>query len=207
MNVLVIGCGNLGSRLADTLCHHGHYVSVIDINAESFDLLDEDFDGMTVAGMPMDMTVLRSAGVEGCDAVAVVTSDDNLNITVSQIVREFFGIENVVARITNPAREKVFKDFGLKTVSQTKLSCRAIFSALTSRWKEEQISIGASTIAFKLKEVESILIGRSLNTVPVKPGEIIMGVLDKDGNVELYDGRQKIVLNPTDMIIYNKVVD
>lgn len=207
MNVLVIGCGNLGSRLADTLCHHGHYVSVIDINAESFDLLDEDFDGMTVAGMPMDMTVLRSAGVEGCDAVAVVTSDDNLNITVSQIVREFFGIENVVARITNPAREKVFKDFGLKTVSQTKLSCRAIFSALTSRWKEEQISIGASTIAFKLKEVESILIGRSLDTVPVKPGEIIMGVLDKDGNVELYDGRQKIVLNPTDMIIYNKVVD
>lgn len=207
MNVLVIGCGNLGSRLADTLCHHGHYVSVIDINAESFDLLDEDFDGMTVVGMPMDMTVLRSAGVEGCDAVAVVTSDDNLNITVSQIVREFFGIENVVARITNPAREKVFKDFGLKTVSQTKLSCRAIFSALTSRWKEDQINIGASTIAFKLKEVESILIGRSLDTVPVKPGEIIMGVLDKDGNVELYDGRQKIVLNPTDMIIYNKVVD
>lgn len=207
MNVLVIGCGNLGSRLADTLCHHGHYVSVIDINAESFDILDEDFDGMTVVGMPMDMTVLRSAGVEGCDAVAVVTSDDNLNITVSQIVREFFGIENVVARITNPAREKVFKDFGLKTVSQTKLSCRAIFSALTSRWKEDQISIGASTIAFNLKEVESILIGRSLDTVPVKPGEIIMGVLDKDGNVELYDGRQKIVLNPTDMIIYNKVVD
>ena len=207
MNVLVIGCGNLGSRLADTLCHHGHYVSVIDMNAESFDLLDEDFDGMTVVGMPMDMTVLRSAGVEGCDAVAVVTSDDNLNITVSQIVKEFFGIENVVARITNPAREKVFKDFGLKTVSQTKLSCRAIFSALTSRWKEDQISIGASTIAFKLKEVESILIGRSLDTGPVKPGEIIMGVLDKDGNVELYDGRQKIVLNPTDMIIYNKVVD
>ena len=207
MNVLVIGCGNLGSRLADTLCHHGHYVSIIDMNAESFDLLDEEFDGMTVVGMPMDMTVLKSAGVEGCDAVAAVTSDDNLNITVSQIVKEFFGVENVVARITNPAREQIFKEFGLKTVSQTKLSCRAVFSALTSNWKEEQISIGSSTIAFKLKEVDSILIGRSLDTVPVKPGEIIMGVLHKNGNVELYDGRQKIFLNPTDMIIYNKVVD
>lgn len=207
MNVLVIGCGNLGSRLADTLCHHGHYVSIIDMNAESFDLLDKEFDGMTVVGMPMDMTVLKSAGVEGCDAVAAVTSDDNLNITVSQIVKEFFGVENVVARITNPAREQIFKEFGLKTVSQTKLSCRAVFSALTSNWKEEQISIGSSTIAFKLKEVDSILIGRSLDTVPVKPGEIIMGVLHKNGNVELYDGRQKIVLNPTDMIIYNKVVD
>lgn len=37
----------------------------------------------------MDMDVLRDAGVESCDAVAVVTSDDNLNITVSQIVKNF----------------------------------------------------------------------------------------------------------------------
>lgn len=207
MDVLIIGCGNLGNRLADTLCHHGHYVSIIDMNQESFDLLDDGFDGMTVVGMPMDMNVLRSAGIEGCDAVAVVTSDDNLNITVSQIAREFFGIENVVVRITNPAREQIFKEFGLKTVSQTKLSCRAVFSALTSRWREEQISMGSTTIGIDLKEVEPFLIGRTLDTIPVKPGQIIMGALHENGTVDLYDGRQKIVLNPNDLIIYNKIID
>ena len=48
---------------------------------------------MTVTGMPMDMDVLRNAGVEWCDAVAVVTPDDNLNITISQIVKTFFQVE------------------------------------------------------------------------------------------------------------------
>lgn len=207
MNVLVIGCGNLGSRLAEILCHHGHEVSIIDTSEDSFRKLSEDFDGMTITGMPMDLTVLRSAGIEGCDAVAVVTSDDNLNITVSQIAVEFFGIDNVVARITDPAREKVFNHFGLKTVCQTKLSSGAIFSALTSRDQEKQLTFGTSTISFQVRDIDSFLIGRTLDTIPVKSGEIITGVIDSDDNVTLYDGRQKIVLNPDDRIIYTKITD
>ncbi len=207
MNVLIVGCGNLGSRLADTMCYHGHSVSIIDAEEDAFKRLSDDFDGMTVVGMAMDLDVLKSAGVEGCDSVAVVTSDDNLNITVSQIVREFFGIKNVVARITDPARERVFKEFGLKTISQTKLSSRAIFSALTNSLSEIQINMGSSTVGFYLKDVETFLIGRSLDTVPVRSGEIIMGSMNENGKIKLYDGRQKIVLNPTDKIIYNKLIN
>ena len=95
MNILVVGCGKLGSRLANTLSEQGHTVSVIDHKEEAFNQLSDDFDGLTVLGMPMEMNVLREAGIESCDAVAVVTPDDNLNITVSQIVKEFFYIENV----------------------------------------------------------------------------------------------------------------
>ena len=119
MNVLVIGCGKVGVRLAEVLSHYGHNVSI---------------DGLTITGMPMDMTVLRSAGVEACDAVAVVTSDDNLNITVSQIIKEFFGVQNVVSRISDPAREAVFHHFGLKTICSTKLTSSAIMTALTQPW-------------------------------------------------------------------------
>ena len=207
MNVLVIGCGHLGSRLAEVLWHHGHHVSIVDMNEDSFRQLSDDFDGMTVTGMPMDLTVLRSAGIEGCDAVAVVTSDDNLNITVSQIVIEFFHIENVVARVTDPAREKAFSHFGMKTVCQTKLSCGAIFTALTSSWQEKQVTFGTCTVSFQLRDVDHFLIGRTLDAVPMKAGEIITGVLDENGRVSLYDGRQKIVLNATDRIIYSRIVD
>ena len=105
MNVLVVGCGKVGSRLARLLAQRGHNVSVIDREEDMFSQLGEDFDGVTVTGMPMDMDVLRNAGVEWCDAVAVVTPDDNLNITISQIVKTFFQVENVVTRISDPARE------------------------------------------------------------------------------------------------------
>ena len=39
MNILIIGCGKVGSRLADILCQIGHDVSIIALKRESFDLL------------------------------------------------------------------------------------------------------------------------------------------------------------------------
>lgn len=207
MNVLVIGCGKLGSRLTNSLFHHGHNVSVVDIKPESFQQLDDDFDGLTVIGMPMDMNVLRNAGVENCDAVAVVTSDDNLNITVSQIVREFFYVDNVVTRITDPAREDVFHHFGLKTICQTNLASSAVFSAITQEIPERQLHFGDCTIGINAREIDPILVGRNLDSVPVKPDQTIMGVLREDGSVFLFDGRQEIVLNPKDKILYAMISD
>ncbi len=207
MNVLVIGCGKLGSRLANSLFHHGHTVSIVDIKPESFQQLDDDFDGLTVIGMPMDMNVLRNAGVENCDAVAVVTSDDNLNITVSQIVREFFYVDNVVARITDPAREDVFHHFGLKTICQTNLASSAIFSAITQEIPERQLHFGDRTIGVNAREIDPILVGRNLNAIPVKADQTIMGILREDGSIFLFDGRQEIILNPKDKILYAIISD
>ena len=115
MNILIIGCGRVGISLAERLDAHGHDVAIVDSDVDNFRALSDEFTGITVCGMPMDMQVMQNAGIENCDAVAVVTPDDNLNITVSQVVKKFFGVENVLARISDPAREKVFKKFGLKT--------------------------------------------------------------------------------------------
>ncbi len=207
MNILVIGCGRLGSRLANTLCHHGHDVSIVDRDEDSFLQLDDDFDGMTVVGFPMDMDVLRNAGVESCDAVAVVTSNDNLNITVSQIVKEFFYVDNVVARITDPVREDVFHQFGLKTICQTNIACGAIYSALVQEFTEHQLHFYDNTVSINLREIDPVFIGRTIETIPMKTGEAIMGVLRETGKLYLYDGRQKIVLNPKDKIIFTRIDD
>ena len=52
MNILIIGCGKVGSRLADILCQIGHDVSIIALKRESFDLLSDDFSGFTIQGVP-----------------------------------------------------------------------------------------------------------------------------------------------------------
>lgn len=204
MNILVIGCGKLGSRLADSLCRHGHSVSIIDRDEDSFKLLSDEFDGMTVTGMPMDTGVLKGAGVESCDAAAAVTDDDNLNITVSQIVKEFFGIQNVVTRIIDPSREKIFKHFGLKTVCETKLSCSAMFSALVDKDLDKQLTFGSSTMSFLIRDVDHILVGRKMSEIPNRSGEIIIGVLDKDGHALI--GNEKVI-GSSDRIIYARVID
>ena len=194
MNILVIGCGKLGSRLANTLCRHGHDVSIVDMDESAFEQLADDFDGMTVVGMPMDMNVLRNAGVESCDAVAVVTSDDNL-------------VENVVARITDPVREDVFHQFGLKTICQTNLACGALYSALVEEFTEKHLHFWDNTVGISVKEVDPIFVGRTVDTLPMKNSETIMGVLRESGKLYLFDGRKKIILNPKDKIILTRISD
>ena len=207
MNVLVVGCGRLGTRLAGLLDEHGHDVAVVDSNPDAFRNLNEEFSGITVTGMPMDMTVLQNAGVESCDAVAVVTPDDNLNITVSQIVREFFGVKNVVARISDPARENVFERFGLKTVCPTNLAGDAIFTALTQPLSSKNVSFESATTTFHCREVDKAHEGVSVSAVPKDTGETIFGVLHKNGTMELYSADRRITLADGDKVVIAKVID
>lgn len=207
MNVLVVGCGRLGTRLAEMLDNHGHDVAVVDACADAFHNLSNNFSGITVVGMPLDMTVLKNAGVENCDAMAVVTPDDNLNITVSQIAQEFFGVKNVVARISDPARENVFQSFGLKTVCPTKLAGDAIFTALTQPWDSRNISFGTATAAFHIREVDESHIGLPVTSVPIDKGEAVFGVLHTDGNMDLFTAQRKITLVEGDKVVFAKVID
>ncbi|XOQ43044.1 MAG: RCK N-terminal domain-containing protein [Clostridium sp.] len=208
MNVLIIGCGRLGSRLAEILDEQGHDVTIVDINPDSFHRLKKDFSGITIVGMPMDSKVLRSAGVEGCDAMAVVTSDDNLNITVSQMAREFFGIENVVARISDPLREDIFKRFGLNTVCPTNLAGDAMATALTMPWQPQTLTIGTATVSFHTKEVDRAHNGIRLSDVPREDGEIIFGLIGTDGRMTLCKGEEtNVILSEGDRVVLASVID
>ena len=122
MNIMIVGGGLLGRKTAETLDEAGHDVVLIDASPENLAQLSPDFSGVTAVGFPMDIKSLRSAGIEGCDAVAVTTPDDNLNITVGQIAKNFFGIPKVIARISDPYRENIFERFGLQTVCPTNMA-------------------------------------------------------------------------------------
>ena len=87
MNILVVGCGKVGSQLSNILSSMGHDTAVIDPDPASFERLSDDFRGYTVAGVPIDQTVLRRGGIEACDALAAVTEDDNTNVMVCQLAR------------------------------------------------------------------------------------------------------------------------
>ncbi len=90
MNILIVGCGKVGSMLASELSRLGHDVAVLDREESHFSSLDSEFSGYTISGVPIDQDVLKRAGIEGCDALLAMTEDDNVNIMVCQIAREIF---------------------------------------------------------------------------------------------------------------------
>ncbi len=136
MNILVVGCGRVGANLVRQLDEAGHDVSVLDDEVDSLKRLSEfddyTFTGVAVIGVPIDVDVLRQSGIETCDAVAAVTDDDNINIMVAQIARDIFHVQQVVARVADPTRNRTFsQQFALNTICPTDLTVQATLIKLT----------------------------------------------------------------------------
>ena len=120
-----MGCGRVGSTLAETLDAQGASVSVIDQESTAFRRLQPSFSGQTVTGVGFDREVLIEAGIERASAFAAVSSGDNSNIVAARVARETFGVENVVARIYDPRRAEVYQRLGISTVATVGMPSRS----------------------------------------------------------------------------------
>lgn len=190
MNILIVGCGRVGSNLARILQQLGHDISVLESDPAELERLegfdDFHFKGMACAGIPIDTDTLRHAGIETCDAVAVVTSDDNVNIMVAQIARDIFKIDRVVCRITDPQLKDFFvKEFNIKAICTTNLSVQSMLLGVLQNQESSSLSIGSSTAAFFSTSPTSSQIGRSLSRIRSPRGEIIFGLLHPSGVLQL----------------------
>ncbi|HCX84801.1 MAG TPA: potassium transporter TrkA [Micrococcales bacterium] len=112
-----MGAGRVGVMLAETLENQGHSVAVIDSNPEAFRRLPADFSGRRVTGMGFDRDALTQAGIDEAYAFAAVSNGDNSNILAARVVRETFGVDNVVARIYDAGRAEMYSRLGIPTVA------------------------------------------------------------------------------------------
>lgn len=126
MHVVIMGCGRVGSALAQALEQQGHTVAIVDQDPTAFRRLGSGFAGRRVTGVGYDQDTLREAGIEEAGAFAAVSSGDNSNIIAARVAREMFGIENVAARIYDPRRAEVYQRLGIPTVA-------------TVRWTADQM--------------------------------------------------------------------
>ncbi|MGI8644281.1 MAG: potassium channel family protein [Thermomicrobiales bacterium] len=119
MNVVIMGCGRVGARVATNLSNNGHDVSVVDTDSRAFQRLPSDFRGDTIIGTGIDEDVLRSAGIESAHAFVAVTNGDNRNIMAAQVAKMVFNVPEVICRIYDPVREDTYRRLGLTTVCPT----------------------------------------------------------------------------------------
>jgi len=131
VHIVIMGCGRVGSGLAIELEAAGHSVSVIDQSREAFRRLGADFQGRTVVGVGFDRDTLLEAGIENADAFAAVSNGDNSNILAARVARETYGVENVVARIYDPARAEIYQRLGIPTVATVLWTTDQIIRRLT----------------------------------------------------------------------------
>jgi trk system potassium uptake protein TrkA len=119
---IVVGCGRLGSHLANTFSARGNSVVVIDREPAAFEQLSADFSGFTVEGDAAEFAVLEQAKTADADLFIAVTSRDNLNIFAGQVARFHFKVPEVIVRVFEPELESFYNLLGLRTVCPTTIS-------------------------------------------------------------------------------------
>ncbi len=134
--IVVVGCGRLGGILASHLSRGGHSVVVIDRDEAAFTALTSEFSGFAVEGDAAELAILKQAKCDRADCLLAVTGQDNLNLMLAQIAKQIFNIPTVLARVQDPARQHIFNDFNITTVSPTELSVEVFLQALQDRSKD-----------------------------------------------------------------------
>lgn len=136
VHIVIMGCGRVGSRLAQSLEKRGHSVAVIDVNTDAFRRLGPGFAGRTVKGVGFDRDVLRKAEIDRADGFAAVSSGDNSNILAARVVRENFDVTNVVARIYDTGRAEVYERLGIPTVATVRWASDKVLRRLLPEGSE-----------------------------------------------------------------------
>ena len=126
MKTVIVGCGRVGSVLADSFDRAGHDVIIIDTSTSAFDRLPGSFGGAAVRGDGTDEDTLRRAGAENADLFMAMTEGDNRNVMASQLAAEALGARQVIAKINDPLRATAYADLGLATLCRTNLMASAV---------------------------------------------------------------------------------
>lgn len=129
-DIVIIGCGRLGSILANHLSKNGHKVVVIDRYMTAFDKLTSDFSGYQVVGNAVEYHVLKEVQINQADTLFATTTSDNTNLMIAQVAKKIFHVPRVVARVYDPSREDVYRQFGVETISPTQLSAQAFLKVM-----------------------------------------------------------------------------
>ena len=99
MKVIVLGAGQVGSTVAESLVSEANDITVVDTNAGRLAQLQDRLDLRTVVGNASHPSVLIRAGIEDADMLVAVTQSDETNLVACKLARRLFNTPTRIARI------------------------------------------------------------------------------------------------------------
>lgn len=197
MKIVIIGCGRMGSGIAQNLVRSTHQVCIVDRDPQTFHRLGSGFPGKVIQGDALDRESFISCGVERADGLAAVTGSDSINIVVARAARQIFRVPKVVARIHDPLNAEIYRRLGVQTVTSVELGIMRITELLTFSHLDIISSLGTGGVSVVAVGIPHTLIGHSIGELTV-PGEIQVISLTRKGITDIPAG--STVLQKGDLI-------
>lgn len=101
MNIIIVGCGKVGSTLAQQLNEEENNITIIDLDGAIVNDITSRFDIMGVVGNGATHLKQQEAGIKDADLLIAVTGSDELNLLCCLIAKKA-GNCQTIARVRNP---------------------------------------------------------------------------------------------------------
>ena len=135
MNIIIVGAGNIGSLLAQTISTLGHKVTIIEKNFGAASSLPR---GRVNSGLlkvvPSDgstASAMIAADIANADVFIAATGKDSLNGLTAQKAKMIFGIEQVMTVVKDPDTKNLYDSLGITTINQAALASNQLAEFLT----------------------------------------------------------------------------
>jgi len=204
MKIVIVGAGEVGAHLSETLSVADHDVTVIERSEQMADQLDESADVRVLRENGSSARALLKAGADGCDFFLAVTSDDETNL-VSASLAKALGARKTFARV----HDATFRDssainhqrhFGIDhLVNPEALAAVELAKRIRNPGRVAVEDFGRGQIEVKNVAIMpgAKVVGRPLKELRL-PSQIRIGLLFREGDTHVADA--DTVLQPGDQV-------
>jgi trk system potassium uptake protein TrkA len=176
---VVVGLGNFGSSVAETLHSVGHDVIALDQDPERVDQMAR-LVARAAAGNGTDVRTLRRLGAEDADAAIISTGDDITASAMTALILRDLGVEEIYVKVISHDHARLIEKIGVtETIFPERESGIRLGKRISSRTLLNYIQLGPD---FSLQEmaVPATWVGRSLRELelPRRHGISVVAVHD-----------------------------
>ena len=101
MNIIIVGCGKVGSTILESLASENHDIVAIDSDSSVITEISNQYDVMCLCGNGVDWETLMEAGAKKANLLIAVTDSDECNMLICFMAKKI-GVPYTIARIRNP---------------------------------------------------------------------------------------------------------
>jgi trk system potassium uptake protein TrkA len=113
LKIIILGAGQVGSSVAESLCSEANDITIVDIDAARLKQLQDRLDLRTIVGNAAHPSVLTAAGAGDADLIFAVTRSDETNLVACKLAATLFNTPTRIARIRATdylAHQEIFAD-------------------------------------------------------------------------------------------------
>ncbi|MBE5831835.1 MAG: Trk system potassium transporter TrkA [Butyrivibrio sp.] len=195
MQILIVGCGNVGQTLVQQLSKEGHNITVIEEKNAVLQDVVNSYDVMGIVGNGASYSIMKDAGIDKAELMIAVTDSDELNLLCCLIAKKA-GNCHTIARVRNPIYKKeinfIKEELGLSMVinpEETAANEAERLLKLPSATKIETFARGRAELVKLVIDENSRLCDKALKDIPPDlKKQILISVVSRGNQVYIPDG-------------------